>query len=137
MDNYYDTAIRMYKSAQSLHVNQEFHNSCYVAGYVIECYVKIIYNLMSGLNPAHSHNILNLNNQCLQYIASGNATNQAYFVDSTTNFSNVLLQWSPVNSRYTEILNEFLETDSHNFQGEIEIAMNEIAKMKIDGHNLI
>ncbi|WP_343587477.1 hypothetical protein [Flavobacterium sp.] len=137
MDSYYDTANRMYKSAQLLHTNQEFHNSCYVGGYVIECYVKIIYQLMSGSNPPHSHNISNINSQCLQYIANGNASNQAYFVDSNTNFGNVLSRWNPVNSRYIETANEFIEIDSQNFQNEIQTAMTEIARMKVDGLTLI
>ncbi len=137
MDNFYDTALRMYKSAQSLHASKEFHNSCYIGGYVIECYAKIIYHLLSGSNPPHTHNVSNLNSQCINYIASGNASNQTYFIDGTTNFSNVLAQWNPVTTRYTEASNEFIENDSNNFQVEIENAMRVIARMKIDGHNLI
>ena len=42
MDHFYDTAKRMYKSTKTLHNNGEYHNACYLAGYIIECYAKII-----------------------------------------------------------------------------------------------
>ena len=48
MDNFYDSAKRMHNSSQILHNNNEFHNSCYLAGYVVECYAKIIVGLSYG-----------------------------------------------------------------------------------------
>ena len=47
MDNFYDTAKRMHKSSETLHNNNEFHNACYLAGYVVECYAKIIVEVFS------------------------------------------------------------------------------------------
>jgi hypothetical protein len=137
MDNFYNTANRMYKSSKILHGDQDFHNSCYLAGYVIECYIKIMHQLLSGQNPPLIHNIAVLNSRCLQYIASGNSSNQTYFMDSSANFSTILQKWNPVNTRYCEVTNELIEQDSISFQNEVELAMKKIAKMKLDGHNLI
>lgn len=137
MDNYFNTANRMFNSSQTLHNNQDFHNSCYLAGYVIECYIKITINLLSGSNPPHSHDISKLNSKCLKYIATGNSSNQNYFIDSSNNFSAILQKWNPVNTRYTEEINKLIEKDSTTFQSEINIAMQKIAQMRLDGHNLI
>ena len=52
MDNYFETAQRMQKSSKILFDNKEYHNSCYLSGYVIECYAKVIIGLSYGFNSS-------------------------------------------------------------------------------------
>lgn len=138
MDNFYDTAKRMYKSSETLHNNSEYHNACYLAGYVVECYAKIIVGVFStGIPRRFGHNISNLDIE-LQNILSGNSSLSAYIMSGPADFNSVLSNWNPGNLRYTEssltLSNQIL---SSNFQTEIQTAMQKLAQMEIDGYTLI
>jgi len=142
MDNYYDTANRMYKSAKTLHDNAEFHNACYLAGYVIESYAKIIVGISNGLDykkiaKDFKHDLDKLDNE-LQYILNNSAFT-SYIVDMRNEFSFLLSgnkMWNPL-KRYSEDSQKWKQTDSINFQNQIQLAMQKIAKLKNDGYNLI
>ena len=141
MDNYYDTANRMYRSSQTLHDKLEFHNSCYLAGYVIECYAKIIIGLSYGFNSTDlkdfGHDLKQMRKE-FQYIFSHSSLS-SYMLDMPTNFSKILTgntKWNPI-KRYSDTSNEWIDVSSNDFQNEIAFAMQKIAQMKIDGHNLI
>jgi hypothetical protein len=137
MDNFYDTAKRMHKSSKTLHNNAEYHNACYLAGYVVECYAKIVVGLFSSTQPrSFGHHIVNLNNE-LQYLLGSNSSLSSYIVGST-DFSQVILYWNPVNLRYIENLNSISSQNiSDAFQNEIQLAMQKLAQMQLDGHILI
>ena len=106
MDNFYETARRMHKASETLHNNGEFHNACYLAGYVIECYAKIIVGLsynftQEDLAKEFSHDLKKLNRE-LKYILTSSSYS-TYIVDMETNFSTLLsgsLKWNPI-KRYT------------------------------------
>lgn len=142
MDNFYDTAKRMYKSSEILHRNNDFHNSCYLAGYVIECYAKIIVGLSYGFSNEEiakefSHDLKKLNKE-LQYILS-NSQFSAYIVDMNTSFITIIkenLKWNPI-KRYTISSSCWNQANSNNFQGEIQLAIQKLTQMQLDGYNLI
>ncbi len=138
MDNFYDTANRMYKSSQILHNNNEYHNACYLAGYVVECYTKIIVGLFSTNIPrSYKHNLSKLDN-ALQHILSGNSSLSPYILNGSLDFMTILSNWNPVTLRYIEntnsLHNQYVST---NFQNEIQFAMQKLAQLQIDGHTLI
>jgi hypothetical protein len=141
MDNYYNTANRMYKSSQILHNNQEFHNSCYLGGYIIECYAKIIIGVSYGFNipdlKDFGHDLKRMNRE-FQYIISHSSIS-SYMLDMPVAFSKSLsgnAKWDPF-KRYSDTGNEWSETDSNDYQNEIIFAMQKITQMRLDGHNLI
>jgi hypothetical protein len=141
-DDFYATAKRMHKSSKMLHNNSEYHNACYLAGYVVECYAKIIVGLSydfvpSELGKEFSHDLKELNKE-LQYVITY-STYSAYIVNMRTDFSTILLnvtKWHPI-KRYTSNTNTWNQQNSNDFQAEIQLAMQKLAQMKIDGHILI
>ncbi len=133
MDNFYDTAIRMQKSSEILHNNGEFHNACYLAGYVVECYAKIIVENYSQNTPiSFKHNLNRLDTE-LSSILSGNSSLSQYILYCSIDFSMILSKWNPFNLRYADISNTLNSQDSGRFQSEIQLAMQKLAKLKIDG----
>lgn len=141
MDNYYNTANRMFKSSQTLHSNQEFHNSCYLAGYVIECYAKIIIGLTYGFNTVDlkefGHDLKQMGKE-FQYIYSYSSFS-SYMLEMPTDFSKILsgsAKWNPI-KRYSDTSNEWKPSNSNDYQNEIVLAMQKMAQMRLDGHNLI
>lgn len=138
-DNYYDMAKRMCKSSETLHNNAEYHNSCYLAGYVVECYAKIIINLFSGQHHGglkkFSHNISGLDAE-LQNLLSGNSTLSSYILSGSSDFASILNSWNPV-IRYVDdtVAIHSIEI-SQNFQDEMLSAMQKLAEMKNDGYTL-
>jgi hypothetical protein len=67
-DSFFDTAERMYDSSKALHKEAHFHNASYMAGYVLECYGKILLSLDPAQNPrSYSHRVININTY-LQYL---------------------------------------------------------------------
>jgi len=131
MDNFYDTANRMYKSSKILHQAQEYHNACYLAGYVLECYAKIIVSIF-GTNPPRSfgHNISNLDTE-LQNILGRDSSLSSYILNGSSDFAQILSKWNPVNLRYIASSNTLVEQDSTNFQTEIEFAMEKLTQIQI------
>lgn len=142
MDNYYDTAKRMYHSSKILHESQDYHNACYMAGYVVECYAKIIVGISHKFNYSEiakkfSHNLTDLDKE-LKYILVNSALAD-YIVDMNSDFSTILSEnskWNPI-KRYSNNTGLWKQNNSTDFQNEIKIAMQKLAKMKLDGHNLI
>lgn len=136
MDNFYDTAKRMQKSSETLHNNGEYHNACYLAGYVVECYAKIVVGLFSATRTPRSfgHNIVNLNNE-LQYLLGSNSSLSAYIVNGSTDFSQIISSWNPHN-RYTTQITEWNLNNSIDYQTEIQLAMQKLTQMQLDGYTL-
>lgn len=134
MDNFYDTAVRMSKTSKILHDNSDFHNSCYTAGYVIECYTKVFVQKYSNSTPkSFGHKINDLNGELLN-ILGGNSSLSMYILNGSTDFSNILNFWNPFTLRYTAQANTLNNATSVSFQLEIDLAMQKLAKMKIDGN---
>lgn len=138
MDYFYNTAARMAKSSEILHSNNNYHNACYLGGYVVECYAKIIVSLFSTSNPRlFKHNVQGLNTR-LGEILTTNTTLSNYILDGNTVFSSILNNWNPGSLRYVGSTNELTSHAlSNSFQNEIKIVMTTLAKLEVDGHTLI
>ncbi|MCD9617626.1 HEPN domain-containing protein [Chryseobacterium gleum] len=128
MDNYYDTANRMQKSSKILFDNHDFHNSCYLAGYVIESYLKIMCFNLSNTRPPLTHNLNNLNSSALNYLASGNSSLVNHFTNNT--FPNIISNWDPFAKRYSEKSSEWSSQNAKDFQNEIVKAMQVLTIVK-------
>lgn len=133
-DSFLDTAKRMYSSSKLLHNNNDFHNSCYLAGYVVECYAKIIVEKYTTKSAkSFSHNINKLNTE-LHQILAGNMTISSYILSGNTDYINIFTKWNPVSLRYVDNTNKINSKNiSDDFQAEIDLAMQKITKMQIDG----
>ncbi|MBN2091615.1 hypothetical protein JW964_18520 [candidate division KSB1 bacterium] len=145
MDNFYHTAQRTFKSSQTLHANAEYHNACYMAGYVVECYAKILLGLVYGTACGelkdYAHDMKRLNKE-IQYLLSdstiGTSLNSAYILPLARYFSVIShgnKKWNPI-KRYVHNSQEWNHNDSINYQNEVQIAMRILAQMKIDGLTL-
>lgn len=143
MSGFYDTAKRMYKSSETLHNSGEYHNACYMGGYVIECYSKIIVGLAYGFTDNEwakefSHNLKDLNKQ-LQYILSNSQVYSQYIVDMNIQFSTIVSgssKWHP-NKRYSINSACWNQANSADFQQQIYSAMQHLTQMHLDGYSLI
>lgn len=142
MDNFYDTAKRMHKSSEILHNAGDFHNACYLAGYVVECYGKILVGLSYGFTHQEiakefAHDLKKLNKE-LQYLFS-NSSFSSYIVDMGTDFNTLLsgnYKWNPI-KRYIIHTLCWDQPNSDNFQSEIQLAIQKLTQMQLDGYNLI
>ena len=119
-DNYIDTMKRMYNSSNILFKEKDFHNACYLAGYVLETFLKhliqknIISHNIEKLNKI-SHNIEKLNN----YIISNSSISHKI---QNINFENIKKNWE-VSKRYIEKSNEWHEETAKKFNEEIKNIM--------------
>jgi hypothetical protein len=139
-DNYKDTAYRMYESSEILYKNKQWFNSNYLAGYVLECYCKLIlsYTLSCGgvlsrtTIRGYSHDIDSMRNDIDLILLSGGNASQ-YCIDICVKCSKIISNWNP-NCRYenaTHILNDSVLANDINL--EIENLINLILKMEVDG----
>lgn len=139
MDSFFDTANRMYKSSKTLHDNSEYHNACYLAGYVIECYAKILVQRAYGFDnktvaSEFCHDLKSLNKE-LKYIFT-NTSEPLYGIDMSTVFETILsgiYKWNPI-KRYSADL--WKKEASILYQQEILFAIEQLAILKNDGLNL-
>ena len=141
MDSYYDTALRMHKSSETLLANNEYHNSCYLAGYVIECYAKIIIGLSYGISSNDlkffGHDINEMNKE-FQYIFNHSSYSN-YMKDLKVDFGKItsgMTKWHP-NKRYSDNSNLWSSQKAIDYQIEVSNAVQVLSQMKIDGHILI
>jgi hypothetical protein len=140
--NYYDTAMRMYKSSKHLHSNTEFHCSCYLAGYVVESYAKILVGMSyqfgyEDLKQNFLHDLKRLNKELL-YILNHSSVQQ-YINDLHLLCPTIAKghrKWHP-NARYNESNSEWLQNDSEKYQEEIKAVMQVLTRMKLNFTNLI
>lgn len=141
-DDYRDTAYRMYESSDILFQRQQWFNANYLAGYIAECYCKLV--LMASAEQGHSfsherrnirdfgHKIVDLNDETALVSFEGCAVS-AYCLDMRSICPNILDHWNP-NRRYEgdeSVLNtDRMAADIHT---ERERLMDMIMKMEIDG----
>jgi hypothetical protein len=136
-DNFLVAIERMRDSSRNLHGTSHFHNACYLGGYVVECYLKILYGL-STLNHAagprtYSHNLGALNADLIYNLTSSASTSRMrpYSIDIATECSTILSTWNPVN-RYNDGSIGWDEQTSILFQSELEKCFEKVAKMVVD-----
>jgi hypothetical protein len=143
MENYYKTARRTALSSKTLHNNGEFFNSCYLAGYVLECYTKLLLkkalNLTDvDLKKEFSHDIKKLN-QIITILKEDPSAygllDTKYLIDITSTCNSMVRgtnKWDP-NKRYNTDETIWNSSVSNEYQLSVSIIMAEISKMKLDG----
>lgn len=131
-DNYLKTAERMYDSAKILHQANHSFNSCYLSGYVAECYAKILYNLASG-NSRRGHDPANILSIVSSLLTSSSPYNK-YWIDMSIECPNMysgVAKWDPL-ERYSDT-HPWTSATSTVFQQEMDIFFDKITEMIIDG----
>jgi HEPN domain-containing protein len=131
-DNYLKTAERMYDSAKALYQANHSFNSCYLSGYVAECYAKIMYGLTSG-NTVNSHNTANILSNVSSLLTSTSPYNK-YWIDMAIECPNMYsgaTKWTPY-ERYSDTY-PWNNAASTAFQQEMDVFFDKITEMIIDG----
>jgi HEPN domain-containing protein len=131
-DNFLKTAERMYESSGRLHNDGHHHNACYLAGYVAECYLKILVeNTLSVPARAYSHKISDLH-----YALSSSTTIpnnfRTYLLDMPTDCPNIHSSWNPA-KRYDDASGWDNPTLSLDFQVEREKCFLKIVQLRTSG----
>lgn len=141
-DNYRDAVYRMYESSDVLFEKQQWFNVNYLAGYVLECYCKLILLMAVGQGYAFSggqqkvrkfgHAVSELRDE-VDFIRLGSCAVAGYCIDVQEVCPNILGEWNP-NKRYgadSSVLNtEALAVKIHT---EMEALMDMVIKMEVDG----
>ena len=107
-DNYHDTVYRMYESSDVLYKAQNWFNANYLAGYVLECYCKLI--LLISSNQGHDfsnnkhnvrvfgHDVNELKDE-IDLISLEGCAISSYCLDVRSMCPEILDNWNP-NKRY-------------------------------------
>lgn len=72
-DDYATTADRMMLDARTLRQAGAHRNTCYLAGYVVECTLKALLETASGQQPAQTHDLQSLQDDVNDLLVGGNA----------------------------------------------------------------
>lgn len=137
-----DTVYRMYESSDLLYKQQQWFNANYLGGYVLECYCKLILMIASQQGYTFSkkrhnvrqfmHDVYELKDE-VDLISLNGGLSSGYCLDVQNACTNLLNNWNP-NKRYeadSGILNN--EVLAEKIHTEVEILMDLIIKMEIDG----
>ncbi len=141
-DNYHDTVYRMYESSDILYKNQQWFNANYLAGYVLECYCKLMLLLASRQGYAFSnhrrdvrqfkHDVNELKEE-IGLISREGGLSAGYCLDLQSACANLLEHWNPA-KRYEPDSSKWNEEAlAIRIHQEIEALMDMIIKMEIDG----
>lgn len=140
-DNYKDTVYRMYESAQLLYKAKMWFNTCYLAGYVAECYCKEI--LLLAEHNGHtfhyatnirefSHKLDKLHDE-VSIIASIGGAVSSYCLDIQSECPLIYTHWNP-NKRYQSNSYVFSqEVVADKIIEEMKKLMSYIVQMEADG----
>lgn len=138
-DDFKITAERMYASAKTLHEAGDHHNSCYLGGYVIECYQKILYSLLAPGDPQRIHDLADLKQSYKEKVyAFRNSSKLAKLqklklsTDIQISFKSIYNTWSPT-FRYDDSDTRWNEEVSKSYQEEIKHCKHLISQLKING----
>jgi hypothetical protein len=140
MDNYFLAADRLYEDSSILNNNNRWFSACYLAGYVLECYCKVIlivYNLKTyeDLKIKYGHDLAKLNEEIRNSI-SKLPPSAKYIIDLKIECPNIYSgaqKWNPV-KRYC--CDKGFWDDSFitkNFIDEATKVMKILRLMKFDG----
>lgn len=130
-DNFLKTAEQMNESSKVLNANSHFHNACYMAGYVAECYLKTLSEKGLGNTPRRTHNL-----STLHYEVSSGATLPAlfstYLLDMSLDCPQIYAKWDPA-KRYDDSSGWDNHSTSQDFQNEQEKCFRQLAQMRNSG----
>lgn len=140
MDNFKDTAYRMYEDVEVLQKNSRWFNCCYLSGYVVECYCKLVLDnaITNGIAirkssvRAYSHNVNDMEIDLRNISISNNILSQ-YCLDLNIVCNNILNNWNPLN-RYNNSTSDWnKEENAEKYKNEIESVLEQIISMELDG----
>lgn len=142
-DNYYKTANRNFKSAKVLKDNNENFNSCYLSGYILECYSKIIVQFaysttISEIKKTFGHDIKGLQKE-LRYLlldpTISNLINSKYILDLSHICPTIISgqnKWDPM-KRYSNEEYFWDSSAAEMYINESKIVVKTLASLKLDG----
>lgn len=139
-DNYKDTAYRMFESSEILYGKSQWFNANYLAGYVLECYCKLVLSytlncgetLSRGTIRGYSHDINSMRNEIDLILLNGGTASQ-YCIDICNACNKIMANWNP-NYRY-EASSHALNNDilANDIKLETESLIELILTMEVDG----
>ncbi|SFR83054.1 hypothetical protein [Anaeromicropila populeti] len=137
MDYYEDTAFRMYKDLTILYENKRWFNCCYLSGYVVECYEKLLLEKGENLSAndigrIYRHKLKSMNAE-LERISELGTGYSNYCLDLSLVCNTILKKWSPFN-RYEK--NQYVwgkKEMADCFKQEVDTVFQQIKNMKVDG----
>lgn len=142
MDNYYCTAERIYEDVDLLFREKRYFNTCYLGGYVLECYAKLVLNQIFGVTMIElkkfSHRIDDINKELLQYISistTGGSAPGTYLFDLKAKCPTVCTsseKWNP-NNRYDDGTGLWGAAVAQSYYHEMTELILLLVQMKIDG----
>ena len=133
MDDYKETACRMHLDSELLFNAKRWFNTCYLSGYVVECYCKLILEMNPDDNGRrHSHKLDEMQ-KILHNYALGQNAYSSYCVDVASICPNIINNWS-TGLRYGDDTCIFNSEDmARKFYQEQKEVMLQIKKMMVDG----
>lgn len=134
MSQYFQTAERMLQSSKILHENNQFFNACYLAGYVVECYQKIVIQILDS-NPKMIHDLDELKEHYKRLKATRRGqrlVKDSLAVDIEAKFPSVFQLWNPTH-RYDDT-HKWDEESSLKLQKEIKQCNHILARMRTNGY---
>lgn len=134
-DNFFISAERMHDSSQKLHETHHYHNACYLAGYVGECYLKIlIMKALSHRQPRQYGHKIHEMDVDLQYASTNMPTIGSfrhYLINMASDCPNIHA-WNP-GKRYDDSSGWETEIASQSFQEEQKKCFHQVATMFVAG----
>lgn len=134
MSQYLRTAERMLQSSKILHENKQFFNACYLAGYVVECYQKIVIQILDS-NPRKIHDLDELKEHYKRLKATGRGqklVKESLAIDIEAKCPSIFQSWNPTH-RYDDT-HQWDEENSLKFQKEIQQCNHILARMRTNGY---
>jgi hypothetical protein len=136
MDDFYKTAQRMWEDANILKSsanNKSWFNTCYLSGYILECYGKLL--LSYAPSNRYGHDIKFINESIVNFILN-NSSLATYCIDFKNDCKTIYdepQKWDP-KKRYECTVGIWdTEATAAAFINEAQIVINMINKMKLDG----
>lgn len=134
-DNFFVAAERMNDSSKVLSDSNQYHNACYLAGYVGECYLKLLVESISTLGPAkkYSHQVSKMYKAIDQAVTGSTGIPQFrhYLIDMDVDCP-LMQKWKP-EIRYEDTSSWDNPTTNAAFQVEKDQCFDKITKMYLDG----
>lgn len=136
-DNYYKTSLRNYEAAIELLNCNHFHVCCYLSGYVVESYAKLIIENFTSPVP-HNHNLFYMNSTIARLVRNpslGGLVPPKYIYDLRKTCPTILSgtnKWDPF-FRYTDDETYWGNAVAIKYASEIKIIKKIIIGMKLDG----
>ena len=140
MDDYFDTAQRIYNDITILRNSNKWFNTCYLSGYIMECYEKIILNEVLNVPNARgfSHDVDRMADEIHRlytaYLVGGGVPSK-YIVDIRRACASLFdgdNSWHPT-KRYRNQTTIWGQTIAELFYNETDGIMMLLLEMELDG----